>query len=250
MNFVSLVHPLMSGDSNWLHKIDDDGNATIRSINYKCKLDDAFEIECSEFISKYAPRTGVKFPELHDYPQTAPCNNSAWIEHVLKSKVANALDVLTQKFGVVEVVCRALPRAVFADAAFKVNECVLVPTTTKVRVVSEDNSDVFFSCEGDAPEGKVLELMPSRDADMSIPAWLVATTTQSKEANMKVSMVRVEVDASIAKKGKTRTASSSSVICVPVLVNKKGLNPGDELTYYRSAKATPQQALKRPFGLI
>ncbi len=82
---------------------------------------------------------------------------------------------------------------------------------------------------------------------MPIPAWLVATTTESKSANMKVNMVRVEVDASIARRGKARTASSSSVICVPVLVNKKGLSPGDELTYYRPAKP---QALKRPFDLI
>ena len=201
-------------------------------------------------IDKYVVRPGVKLPEMADYPAKGVLANSEWRDQVFKAAVIKAIDVLSEKIGVVDVVCKAKPsRGVFADAKFKASECVLVPVTAKIKIVNEEESDSIFSCEGDAPDGKVLELMSSATTDMPVPAWFCATTSDEKSATMKVSMVKVEVGASTAKKGKAQSvnATSYTVICIPVLVNIKGLQPGDELIYFRAPKA---QGTKRPFDLI
>ena len=244
---LNLLQLCVIGELYWIETINDDGNATIRAISYDCKLTESYSIGCAEMMSLYVPRLDVKFPELLAYPQNAPHRNTEWIENVYKSKVVVALDLLTAKFGDVGVVCKSSPMAVFSNMKFKINECVLVPTTTKIKIVSADESDAFFSCEGDAPDGKVLELVCLRGSDMPIPAWFVTSTTDPKEANMKVSMVKVDVGAIVSTRGKVKGASSSSVIDVPLLVNKKQLSAGDQLKYFRPSKP---QGLKRPFDLV
>jgi hypothetical protein len=125
------------------------------------------------------------------------------------------------------------------------NECVLVPITKGIKIVSAcGESDWLFTCEGDSPVGKVLELVPAPNHKNPVPAWLLSSTIEPKEANMKIVMVSVDVGSTIAK-GKGHV--SSRKIAVPVLTNSKALNIGTELKFYRPAK---QAGIKRPYDLI
>ena len=202
-------------------------------------------------MKDYIPIASAKLPTIVEYPKKAPNHNEDWDEHDYKAKVAIALGVLTHRFGDAKVVCTTSPRAVFCETNLKANQCILVPTTTKVKVVTKAASDAFFTCEGDAPAGKVLELQPMVTSDMPVPAWYVTACTEAKDANMKVTMVKVDLDADVHEKlgkGKQKGRGSSAwSIDVPVLVNTRALVEGTELKYHRPAKA---RALKRPFDLI
>jgi hypothetical protein len=234
----------ISGESYWVEAIDDEGMATLRSINYKCELTTSYHVKCSEFMVHYVPKPTDKFPEILEYPLKAPQHTDEWADTIWKMQTTLAIDSACAKYGDMDVVCGP-NKSVFANAKFKANQCVLVPITNKIKIVSEyDESDWLFTCEGDAPVGKVLELMPMANPKNPVPAWLLSSTIEPKEANMKIVMLSVDVGSTITK-GKAHV--SSRKIAVPVLTNSKVLNIGTELKFHRPAK---QAGIKRPYDLV
>ena len=230
-----------------MEAINENGGGTIRSINYKCELVDSYEIAFDELVSQYSPYK-AKFPSLHTYAPHSPLDGT-WIDNVYKAKMVAALSALAAKYVGPDVVCK-VPKGVFANAKFKVNECVLVPTTHRIKLVNSSDSDSLFACEGDAPDGKVLELLPLMDQDMIIPAWFVLPTTDPKGANMKVSMVKVSVGVTI-QKGKSKGGDVEPIeVHVPVFVNKRAVGAGEELNYFRPTASDSKGQNKRPFDLI
>jgi len=240
----------LTGEKRWLESIDDDGNTVVRTINYKAELTKSIAVKCSDMLKHYSPLGSSKLPTVVEYPKQAPNHSVDWDEQEYKAKVVIALGVMTHRFGDAKVLCTTDPKAVFCQTSFKVNQCILVPTTSKVKVVTKGASDAFFSCEGDALAGKVLELMPMCNVDMPVPAWFVPACLEAKDANMKVTMVKVDLDVDVHEnpgKGKQKSRGSSAwSIDVPVLVNTRALVEGTELRYYRPAK----QGVKRAFDLI
>jgi hypothetical protein len=86
--------------------------------------------------------------------------------------------------------------------------------------------------------------MPMANPKNPVPAWLLSSTIEPKEANMKIVMLAVAVGSTITM-GKGNV--SSRTIAVPVLTNSRVLNIGTELKVYRPAK---QAGIKRPFDLV
>lgn len=218
--------------------------ATLRSINYKCELTKSYRVECSELMVDYVPKPNEKFPELLEYPLKALQHTDEWADNIWKLQATLALDSACAKYGDMDVVCGP-NKTVFANAKFKANECVLVPITNKIKIVSDDGeSDWLFTCEGDSPVGKKLELMPMANPKNPVPAWLLSSTIEPKEANMKIVMLAVAVGSTITM---GKGSVSSRTIAVPVLTNSRMLNIGTELKVYRPAK---QAGIKRPFDLV
>ena len=228
-----------------LEVIDENGDATYRSVDFQGRLTDKKTMKCAEFLKEFSPATGKKDLEIAEYPIKRVGNNIDWEHLQYKSMVIMALNVVNEKYGNPDVVCRITPKAALANTKFKANELVLVPVTTRVKVVKEDESESQFTCEGDHPDGQVLELCSLLSKDMPIPAWFATSCTDPKEANLKISMIAVNVDVGIDKK---KTTSEKTTIAIPVLVNKTAVKEGQELKYHRPVKA--DKGVKRPFDVV
>ena len=226
----------------WLENITPEGHGLVRKIDFKgVKGDKCHRVLCESLCREYVP-IKVEY-ENADYPSKGPLNNSAWELHEYSTKVTLALGTATRHYGKANVVCRTSPKkSVCALQNFASGSCYIVPTTIKVKVVKECDSDSILACGGHAPEGYVFELgaMPTT---IPCPAWFMKDTDTKKHANMKVVMVRIKLDASC------KDTSDSSTIEVPVFVNSRALKASDELVYYK-AREYDSKGVKRPFDLI
>ena len=92
-------------------------------------------------------------------------------------------------------------------------------------------------------------MLQSMGCSNAVPVWFCKSTTEKKDVNMKVSIVKVNVSVGVPGKGaKKSNEPSSSSVDVPVLVNTCALNEGDSLAYYVEEKVKSQ--VKRTFDLI
>ena len=82
------------------------------------------------------------------------------------------------------------------------------------------------------------------------PAWFLQSTEDAKLANVKVSMVKVKVGVSVEDKKSAGDAIESSVVDLPMFVNKKGVSKGTELFYNKPNDGDATGGVKRPFDLI
>ena len=156
------------------------------------------------------------------------------------------LDYLTRAVGDMNVLCRSSPtKGVFAQEAFAVGSCIVVPSTLRVKAMDADNaSGVFWKCGGDAPPRLVYELTAMSIAEIPCPAWCMRHNSTKADCNMKIVMRTVNLNVQEPEAGIQR-----SLVTVPVLQNTKALQEGDELVYYKKASAS-SSGTKRPFDMV
>ena len=228
-----------------LVSMDPDGMCAIRRINFRSEFSDSFEVKCEEMLREYLQQNSRNVPEVLRVHADHMKDNDEWATSIAKAKVTIALDLVYAKYAstATHVVVRLSPKAVFAGGAMKRNECVMVPTTMKIKVADEgdSNRDPLFMCDAD---GQDVEICPSFSVTKPVPAWYVNPTSDKKRANIKISMGKVSVDMKLAKN------TSESTVAIPVLVNTRAVSEGDELMYYSDASASRSQGVKRPFDLI
>ena len=240
-----------------VEKVADDGAVTISEITWDGSLKNKLEVSCQEFIDKYRLAKGYQMPSFVDYEKDGPIGNDQWLVHEHKAKVILAVGMICKSVGHVDVRCRIKPsKSVFALRKFKVGECVIVPTTDSIKAKPTKDVDAVFSCVGDAPSGCALELgSAGGNKDVVHPAWYMTSTIEQTNANMKISMVKVDLSVgpkrTVAKSSASvKTATESSTVAVPIFVNAKVLNEGDELIYHKPENMFKQAGIKRPFDLI
>ena len=242
---------LLSGDVFALRSIADNGACLISHIDYKGDLATPKTVTFEDMTRSYTP-CKVQPPKFAEYPQNGLHCSEEWTFHEYRARVTMALCILTRMFAPASVRIRALPKkAVFATRRFKIGECIIVPTTMKVKCWKTESATAtakVFACGGDAPKGLQLELAPM-SADLPCPAWIMQSVAEKKEANMKVKMVKVELTLTVLPSG----SDDRQHIMIPVLENSKTLKEDDELLYHIERDApegSSGSSKKRTFDLI
>ena len=223
-----------------LDVVDDNCNAKVRTIDYKSEATDTYDVPFKLLLGEYKPFN----QKLSELVSVDPEQNKAWAFNVVQAKVIIALNILSERYDGMKVMCRT-PKSLFATEHIKRGECVLVPLTKKMKFTENENDNSIFISGVD---GKKVVLQ-SMGCSNAVPVWFCNSTTEKKDANVKVSMVKVNVSVGVPGKGaKKSNDSSSSSVDVPVLVNTCALNEGDSLAYYVEEKVKSQ--VKRTFDLI
>jgi hypothetical protein len=197
---------------------------------------------CQEFYETFV---AYQFKVIvASYPEKSPLRNSEYKVHEFKSKVAIALCTLTRKYGEPDICLFSTPKKAISNTNFAVGPCVLVPSTTRYKVVGEGHDGSIFTCEGD---GFSLEFMGAA-VGMEAPAWFVNKTSSKKDGNMKVTHLTVDVSVDAPKPPATH---ESMKISIPVLVNTKALKKDTELKFFvQKDEDDATMSKKRAFDLI
>ena len=243
----------MLGESYRLTEIAENGDCKIASIGFKGDVaQKTIDIACETMYAKYAPAK-VELPTNAKYPENSATGNEEWKADQFAKNIGVALGTVVCHYGNANVVARESPnRTVFSLQEYKKGELVLVPATTKIKIIDLLKSkDVaadpcLFTCGGDVPDGYAFHLKPT-PSDIVAPAFFMQSSDDAKVVNMKVMMVRIDIATKVATKGAVATSSN---VAIPVLINTKGLKEGDELHNLKPAKNDESKSKKRPFDVI
>ena len=253
---------LLAGGIFVLMSIAANGDTVVEKIDITGKVIFVpLAISCEKFYAEYSPdKSG--FPENAAYPLHSPVGNRQCVLREATSKIEAAMQLVSKHYGDANVLCRISPRkCAFALQSFKKGELVLVPVTTRIKsfffgtlagdalpsMASLSSLDNLMECTGATlPEGYSFHLQPMMN-DVVCPAWYMQDTDDAKNANMKVSMIEVEMNMKVGKP--SRQSKESNCINLPVFVNSKPLQWGNVLVFHKPAKESVG-GVKRPFDLI
>lgn len=236
-----------------LHKIADNGDVEVCSVNYNGDVSEVPQkVKFETFYQSFIVTKGVK---LADYPQEGPLNNSEWAMHEHRAKIALAIAIVSRHYGDADVMCRVGPtRAAVARRDFKAGDCVLVPTTNRCSFKAEFQESAFV-CHGSFGESLSCALQPT--TTMPCPAWFMQSSPDKGKANMRTDKVKVSASLTpfLGKGGaESKQMRETSMIEVPIFVNKKKVKEGDELIYHEphseSNEGDKPKGKKRTINLV
>jgi hypothetical protein len=250
------------GTTHQLQKIDDNGDCTIAGFDFKgCVTTETVDVECKLMMSDYVCARDKSY-ENADYPGKGPLTSKQWSATEFMNKLTLGLSIAARHYGDMQVLCRSEPRsAVFALQKYKKGELVLVPCTSRVKIIDVEKEtekqcnsspiEKMMSCGGSAmPTGYSFHLC-SAGGDLVCPAWFVQGAPDIKDVNLKVTMVDVDINAKI---GQTKaTTKETSTVALPIFINTKSIDVGIELKFYKPAIANAgadKAGTKRPFDAM
>ncbi len=238
------------GESFVVKQLTHEGDAKLASILFTGIPNTTLSaVACKDLIEKYIVVKGNLPKNANQHDSASKCEK--WRLNDDSNKIKMALGVLERHVNVPDIVCRESPqKAVFANAAFKAGDLMLLPTTTTVKTVEKSKKgevNSIFLCTGGVSKNHAFFL--NAPHDFVSPAFYVTDTDKEREANMKIMMVNVELVGKFAFEGK-RSTSEHCHIQIPCLVNYKNLEIGGELMYYQKAHEKDKKGTKRPFDVV
>ena len=129
-------------------------------------------------------------------------------------------------------------RGVFVNEAVDVGELMIVPGTSRLACVKDDEEmkvDGAIECSGDGPDGHTIWLSPAPTTEFVEPFWAVRIV-EKKFANVKIEYYVPDVKLHVSS-----LAGSQVKIHIPVYTNTKKLKRGDEILVHRERKAKQQK---------
>ena len=191
------------------------------------------------FLKKYTP-TAETHALMDGWPERSMETSIDFATCGVKAAIQCALSSIIVKKPLPDVVCKKSPcRGVFAKDKYKKGQFVMVPLTMRIGSDVADNPvpnhclQVYCDAVPISP-GYAFFLMPPQGKDLVSPAWLVRSSHNKDEATAAWVLFPEHIIA--AKDGTNKIKRPDPTLNVkmhiPVLVNTKELQCGDELVLY------------------
>ena len=175
-------------------------------------------------------------PTFAELPKDNVVHSTEWhLQHYKNlALVALGTAINLKKHTDPAVLCRLTPRkGVFAIKKFNKGELCLVPAAFTIKAkktTSTIENPAVFTVFGDVPLGYVFELGAVGGNDVVSPTWFVQPTSEKKDANMKITVMKVEV---VSNSVALKTPLNVKVFDIPFFENLRAIKGGTELLYFR-----------------
>ena len=130
-------------------------------------------------------------------------------------------------------------RVVYAESDIAKGKLVLLPETKSIKVLKPKEEVPPASYKVQVPTtltSRTVVLNPSFSESFASPVWLIKGVNKAEDANMVVEMKKVNISVGPAQGKGAKGHANSTIVSIPVLVNKTGLKKDDVLTIYRETK--------------
>ena len=190
-----------------------------------------------DFAGAYGLATKSSAESITDWPSKNAKRNAEFAIQTAKGQVAVALAELHAAIETPRVTIATKPkRAVMTNICYKKNKLIIVPATTRIVFVKADapppSGAVRCNMEG-LDEGFVY-LLPLSTVSFVEPAWHIATTAERDKANIEVQFAKCTTVFAAARQRTSISKDAEHSLDVPIFVNNRDLEQGEELLMYRA----------------
>ena len=209
-----------------INSISETGSVKMTTIDANGNKAAEIEVAYKDFAAYQL--TNKTIETLAEWEKISYAKSATFAESSAKSLITIAFEAANENVSRIRVQTKPA-KAIFSESAVAAGKLALIPLTPKIVVTK---TVVPGGLEINSPfdiGDKKIYLQAYTNEKEVVPYWFARIVDDEKEATMVEKTRIVEI-----KRGVSKKEAETVSVAIPVMINKKAIKAGEELTVYRA----------------